>query len=77
MDYVSVNTTLNACKQMNCVNITIRDNDKIHATPSKTFYLELVLVIGEVDQQIEIHPNTSKVTINDNESEFIETFASV
>ena len=71
MDYVSVNTTLNACQQRNCVNITIRDNDKIHATTSKSFNLELMLVIGELDQQIGIHPSTSQVTINDDESEFI------
>ena len=66
-----MNTTLNACHQRNCVNITIKDNDKIHDTPSKSFYLELMLVMGEIDQQINVQPNISRVTINDNESEFV------
>ena len=72
-----MNTNLSACQQRNCVNITIRDNNKIHTTPSKSFNLELMLVMGEIDQQIRIHPNISQVTINDNESEFVWTFFAI
>ena len=74
VDYVSVNTTLNACKESTCVNIIITDNEKLHVTPSKSFYLELMLVMGEIDQQIDIHPHISRVTIYDNESEFLWIF---
>ena len=74
VDYVSVNTTLNACMESTCVNIIITDNDKFHVTPSKSFYLELMLVMGEIDKQIDIHPNISRVTIYDNESEFYGYF---
>ena len=71
VDYVSVNTTLNAFNGSTCVNIIITDNDKLHVIPSKSFYLELMLVMGEIDQQIDIHPNISRVAIYDNESEFL------
>ena len=74
VDYVSVNTNLSACQQRNCVNITIRDNDKLHATTSKTFHLELMLVMGEIDQQININPDSAQVIINDDESEYLWTF---
>ena len=74
VDYGAVNTSLSACQQRTCLNIAIRDNDKPHATTSKSFFLELMLVVGEIDQQINLHPDSAQVIINDDESEYLWTF---